>query len=893
MAQLPTGTVTFLFTDIEGSTRLQQRVGADYTAVRDQHHQLLRAAFLAHHGVEVDTQGDAFFLAFPTAPDALAAACDATRALATRAWPANGVVRVRMGLHTGAPLLTPSGYVGLDVVRAARIAAAGHGGQILLSEATRALIEDALPDGVSVRDLGVYRLKDLLRPERLTQVVLSGLPADFPPLKTLDAHPHNLPVEATPLLGREEPVAALSSLLRREDVRLVTLTGPGGIGKTRLSVQVAADVVEAFADGVWFVSLSRLTDPELVLPTIAQMLRLREQSGTPIAETLREYLRAKRLLLVLDNFEQIVGASSDVGALLDGSPGLCVLVTSRAPLHLRGEREYALAPLSLPPAPERLAPERLAQYAAVTLFIERAQAARADFAVTAANAPVIAEICARLDGLPLAIELAAARVKVLPPEALSARLSAQLTLLTGGARDADERQQTMRATITWSEGLLTPAERTLLRRLAVFVGGGTLEAVEVVCAAQAGVAPLGMEMLDGLSALVDHSLVQQREEGGEPRFTMLHVVREYALEQLEASGEAEALRRAHLAYLVALVEPVNFREVRGLQGTYWLARLDREQDNIRAALSWAASGGEVQLGLRLAVAASGYWGIRSYHREGRAWLDLLLAARPQEQSVDATLVWALEFAGSWAANLGDLERGVTLMEQALAGARTIGDASAVAVALQLLGGHMLNMGETARGVALSDESLVEARNLKDDVDVMLNTFAQAAEGLALVPGEEGRAVALAAETVEVAQRAGKPYYEVYARRVLAFGALLSGDLLQAKEQALWALRVARDQDLTDDMLFAVESVGLVAGRTDHSVKSARLLGAVATLRESIGLAADSLWRHAADVMVASARNALGEGRWAAAFAAGRALSLEEAVAEALDERDGEGEREQR
>jgi class 3 adenylate cyclase len=441
---LPTGTVTFLFTDIEGSTRLQQRVGPAYATVRDTHHQTLRAAIAAHGVVEVDTQGDAFFVAFPTAPAAVTSAVDATRALATQDWPEGGVVRVRMGLHTGAPLLTPAGYVGLDVVRAARIAASGHGGQILLSEATRALVEDTLPDGVTLRDLGVFRLKDLSRPERLTQVVLAELPADFPPLKTLDAHPNNLPVEPTPLLGREEPVATLCAVLRREDVRLVTITGPGGIGKTRLSTQVAAEVVEDYPDGVWFVRLSRLTDPALVLPTIAQTLGLREHGGAPLAETLREHLRAKHLLLVLDNFEHVVDAAPAVSELLTACPGVKALVTSRTTLHLLGEREYALSPLALPDPGHLPAVETLAQYAAVALFIERAQAARADFTVTAANAPAIAAICDRLDGLPLAIVLAAARVKVLPPEALLARLSAQLTILTGGARDADARQQTMR-----------------------------------------------------------------------------------------------------------------------------------------------------------------------------------------------------------------------------------------------------------------------------------------------------------------------------------------------------------------------------------------------------------------------------------------------------------------
>ncbi|MDE3228384.1 MAG: adenylate/guanylate cyclase domain-containing protein, partial [Chloroflexota bacterium] len=513
MAQLPSGTVTFLFTDIEGSTQLLQRLGPAYARALGEHQALLRAAFAAHDGAEVDTQGDAFFVAFPSALQAAEAAAEATRDLATHAWPDGATLRVRMGLHSGAPQLVGDHYVGLDVHRAARIAAAGHGGQILLSDATRTLVEHNLPAGATLRAVGAHRLKDLQEPEPLFQLVLAGLLADFPPLKTLDTHQHNLPLQPTPLLGREQQMATLTTLLRRVDVRLVTLTGPGGIGKTRLSVQVAAELIEDFADGVWFVRLSRLSDPALVIPTIAQTLGLKEQGATSLAETLRAHLAEKRLLLVLDNFEQVIGAANAVAGLLAASPGLKALVTSRTPLHLRGEREVALKALPLPPATRQLDPEQVSLYAAVALFIERAQAARVDFAVTAANAPAIAEICAQLDGLPLAIELAAARVKLLPPEALLTRLSHALKLLTGGARDLEERQQTMRAAIAWSDDLLSPAERALFRRLSIFVGGATLEAVEAVCAAPEDAEPLDLDVFDGLGVLVDHSLVQQREDG--------------------------------------------------------------------------------------------------------------------------------------------------------------------------------------------------------------------------------------------------------------------------------------------------------------------------------------------------------------------------------------------
>jgi predicted ATPase/class 3 adenylate cyclase len=885
--QLPTGTITFLFTDIEGSTQLLHRLGASaYAAARDQHHRLLRAAFTAHSGVEVDTQGDAFFVAFPTAPDAVSAAAEVTVALAHATWPEGMALRVRMGLHTGTPLVAGNHYVGLDVVRAARIAAVGHGGQTLLSEATRVLAEGALRDGILLRDLGAHRLKDLQQPEHLYQLVEPGLPDTFPPLKTLDARPHNLPIQPTPLLGRDEDVARLCTLLRRADVRLVTLTGPGGVGKTRLGLQLAAELVDDFADGVWYVRLSRLSDPQLVVPTIAQTLGLRETASRPVGEVLREYVWSRTLLLLLDNFEHVSQAVSDLAALLEAASGLKALVTSRVRLRLRGEKEAPISPLALPKESSSgqyaFTVEELARSPAVALFLQRAQDVRPDFVLTSANAAAVAAICARLDGLPLAIELGAARVKTLPPATLLRRLERALPLLSGGAREVDERQQTMRNTLAWSYDLLAPEERRLFRRLAVFVGGWTLEAAEAVCAAPAGIEPLGIDVLEGLSHLVDYSLLQQREEGGEPRFGMLHIIREYALEYLEESGEAEALRKAHLEYFLALFEPVSYLGIRGLQGAYWLARLDGEQDNLRVALSWAAAGGEVELGLQLAVAAAAYWFARNYSREAGSWLDLLLAARPQDQGVDATLVWALGCAGSCAAAQGDLERGVTLMEQALAGGRAVGDASAVAVALQILGSYTVKMGDTRRGVALLDESLVEARNL-EDVDMKLNTFVQAADCLLLIPGEEGRAVALAAETVEAAQKAHKPYYESFARRVLAFGALQRGDLLQAEEHSLQALRVAREQDLTANVLYGLEIAGLVAGRKGQAVKSARLLGAVASLEQAAGVVADALWQAAVETMVAPARKALGEEQWAAAFAAGRTLTLGEAVAEALEE----------
>jgi predicted ATPase len=444
--------------------------------------------------------------------------------------------------------------------------------------------------------------------------LVTNLPADSPPPRALNTRPHNLPVLPNALVGREHEVREVATLLRQSDMRLVTLTGPGGIGKTRVSLQVAAELLDIFPDGVWSIHLSRLSDPDLVLPTIAQVFNLKESGGIPLAEMVGSYLREKNLLLVLDNFEQVVTAGPAIGVFLESCPGVNMLVTSRMALHLRGEREYALRPLALPDPHHLPLPERLSQYAAVALFIERAQAARADFHVTDATGPAVAEICARLDGLPLAIELAAARIKVLPPPALLKRLEHRLPLLVGGPRDVEERQQTMRNTLDWSYDLLGPEEQVLLRRLAVFVGGCTLEAAEAVCASPEGAAPLHVALLEGLSRLVDQSLVVQREEtDGGAGFGMLQVIREYALGQLEASGEGEALRRAHAAGVVALAERA-WPELAGPEAGPWLERLEREHDNLRAALGWAQEQGETETGLRLVAALGRFWAARGHLR---------------------------------------------------------------------------------------------------------------------------------------------------------------------------------------------------------------------------------------------------------------------------------------
>jgi predicted ATPase/class 3 adenylate cyclase len=614
MPELPTGTVTLLFTDIEGSTRLLHRAGDDYANLLEEHRRLLRAAFAAHDGVEVDAEGDAFFVAFASAQGAVEAAADAQLALARHPWPNDNEIRVRMGLHTGEPTTINGRYIGLAVHQGARVMAAGHGGQILISESTRALLDDRF----QVRDLGEHRLKDLSGPHQLYQLQVEGLPTDFPPLKTLENRPTNLPVLTNALIGRNRELDEVQGLLERDDVRLLTLTGAGGTGKTRFALRLAAEQLEQFANGVFFVSLAPLHDWELVVPTIAQTLGLREQPGETRLETLTVYLRDKQQLLLLDNFEQVVAAAPAIGGLLATAPQLQVLVTSRTPLRLSGERTYPVPPLGTP-NPERLSDTTsLMDYDAVRLFVERAQAATPDFELSDANGRAVAEICIRLDGLPLAIELAASRVRTLPPPALLRRLDQRLRLLIGGARDVDERQRTLRATIEWSYELLLDEERTLFARLGVFIGGCRLEAAEAVCDPGG---ELGIDLLGSLESLVEKSLVLPRADpDGEPRFRMLETIREYAVDVLRTSDALDETRRRHAEYFLELAERVDFESRTGEQAGLF-AQLELENANLRAAVDWARATDDNELLLRLATALWDFWAIRGYVAEGRSALE--------------------------------------------------------------------------------------------------------------------------------------------------------------------------------------------------------------------------------------------------------------------------------
>jgi len=831
---LPAGTITLLFTDIEGSTRLLQQLGDRYAEVLTACRHLLRTVFQEHHGHEVDRQGDAFFVVFTRASDAVSAAVATQRAFASRAFPEGVMVRVRMGLHTGEPECIAEGYVGLDVHHAARIMSSGYGGQILLSQTTRDLVEHGLPDRVTLRDLGEHRLKDLQRPSHLYQLVIADLPADFPPLKTIENCPNNLPVQFTPLIGREQEVAAVQHLLQLEHVRLVTLTGPGGTGKTRLGLQVAAELSDLFTDGVYFVNLAPLSDPEFVVPTIAQTLGLREVAGQPFLEHLKRELQQKQLLLVLDNFEQVVSAAHQLVDLLATCSRLKLLVTSREVLRVRAEREFAVPPLALPDLTHLPELAELLHYTAVTLFIERAQAVKSDFQVTDANARAVAETCVRLDGLPLALELAAARVKLFPPQALLAQLEQRLQVLTRGARDAPVRQQSLRNTLAWSYELLTAEEQRLFRRLSVFVGGCTLQAIEALCAALEKSNGVG-RVVDGVASLIDKSLLQQTEqEENEPRLVMLETIREYGLEVLTASGEMETTRQAHALYYLTLAEEAE-PELRGPQQVVWLERLEREHDNLRAVLQWFLERGEVgdniEMALRLAGALWWFWEFRDHWSEGWNFLERALAG--SKGVAVPVQVKALKAAANLAFVQSDTDRAEALYEECLARCWEVGDTAGIALSLRRLGAIAARRGNWGGASSLTEESLALFRKVGDKQGIAL-----ALNNLASYIGEQGeyaRAISLLEEALALFREVGDKEFIAWVLIHLANMLFLSkGD--PAKVHALLeeGLALCRELSSQEDTAWALSHLGEVFLKQGNAVKARSLLEESVALSREIG-----------------------------------------------------------
>lgn len=899
MSALPSGTVTFLFTDIEGSTRLLQRLGLRYIEALADHHRLLRAAWAAHAGVEVDTQGDAFFVVFARAGDAVAAAIAATHALANHAWPDGAALAVRIGLHTGAPTLVDGAYVGLDVHRAARIAAAGHGGQILLSQTTRDLCDEVLPPSIALRDLGEARLKDLPRPEHLYQVVAPDLIHSFPPLKTLDHVRVHLPAQPTPLLGRQDVIERVTAQLAQEDTRILTLMGPGGIGKTRVALAVAERLADEFPDGVYFVALSTLTDPALVPETIAQTLGLRSTAGASAEETLEDSLIEQRTLLAMDNFESVVAAAPMLARLIGACPRVKALVTSRTPLRLRGEHEFLIPPLETPGAttwvgasaamdtisasPSAPTPESdldaLTRYAAVALFIARARDVKPDFRLTPANAASVAEICRRLDGLPLALELAAARLNLLTPQAMLSRLAKRLDVLADGPRDQPERHHTLRAAIAWSYDLLHPEEQAVFRRIAVFAGGWTLDAAEAVCAPT-------LDAFHGLSALIDQSLIGQREEAdGEPRFWQLETIRAFATDALLASGEMDTTREAHARFFMELAERTQ-REARGPNAQLWLERLEREVDNFRAALTWARDAGALTTGLRLATSLAALWHTHGHEREGARWLQELVAlADPQVASGDADEALRAAHAGGLGRQgallvyLGDFDHARTLLERCLVAAQALGDREREARTLNMLGVAAQMQEDYATAALRYDEGLTVARaaDLPEVATILLNNLGD----LAYYRGDYERAATCYHEHLALSERSGDRAGVAVGQQNMGRTRMRQGQLDDAARSL--RLSLASAWSLRDPRRIAegLEGLAALAGARQDAERAARLLGAADHLRETLGTPQPHPERTDVESAVASARAQAGDGVWTTAFASGRRQPVEQIISEEL------------
>ena len=866
---LPTGTVTFLFTDIEGSTRLLQALGDRYETVLADHCRIIREAIAQGGGTEVNTEGDSFFAVFPSADRAVQASTSAQRRLAAHGWPQGTAVRVRMGLHTGEGRLGGTDYVGLDVHRAARIAGAGNGGQVLISDATRALVEPGLPEGIGVLDLGAHRLKDLARPERIYQLEIAGLERDFAPIRTLDAHPNNLPLQLTSFVGRDAEIAAVRELV--DAARLVTLTGPGGTGKTRLALQVAAERLGEHTDGVFFVELAPITDQGLVASAIAAALRIREAADRPLLETLKDDLRDKAMLLVLDNFEQVTGAAPLVTELLSAAAKLHVLVTSRAVMHLQGEREFPVPPLRIPDPASLPSLEALSSYEAVKLFVERAMTMRPDFAVTNESVPAVAEIVARLDGLPLAIELAAARTRILSPQAILARLGSRLAFLGGGARDLPARQQTLRGTIDWSYELLETPEQGLLRRLAVFAGGGSLDAIEAICSPR----ELGIDALEGLTTLVEQSLLRRAEiDSDEPRFEMLQTIREFAAEQLQAAGDAAELARRHALHFTEIAETAAPELTRGPEAG---DRLSADLDNFRAALHWALETGQVEIGFRLGFALWRYWQQHAYLREGRGWFDRLLAL-PGADARTSARARGLTGAAGIAYWQNDYAAATAWYKETESIFRELDDKPGLVDALYNTASMAALADDMPMALAGFREGETLARELGDDHEVMRFV---SAEGYAdFMTDDFAAARPLLEESLALAEQTGDRFAIGTGHHTVAQVARLQGrfdDAADHYRSAIRALHELGDAASVTEPLQGLAAVSIARGESDLG---ARLLAATAAIRERIGGGPPPEWLRLGEPLPV-ARAALGEDAYQAAWNAGLAMSVDEAVAEAL------------
>jgi predicted ATPase/class 3 adenylate cyclase len=876
--ELPAGTVTMLFSDMEGSTRLLARLGDGYGDLLSAQRGLQREAFGRHNGTELGTEGDSFFVVFGSAADAVAACAEAQRSLAGRDWPGGAVPRIRMGLHTGEPTRHDDGYIGMDVHRAARIAAAAHGGQVVMSDATWQLAAAKLP-GTRAADLGWHRLKDIAEPEHLHQLLIDGLPPRFPPLRSLGQR-GSLPEPPAPLLGRDTDLAAVTELAGGAGAaRIVTLTGPGGVGKSRLALAVARAVDHRFADGVYFVPLATVQEAPVMWTTIAESLGVTGDGRSP--PTFFEHIAGRQALLILDNLEQLPAAGQVVADLAAAAPRLTVLATSRRPLRIPGEHEYPVGPLPVRyPASQNGSGD-----GAVELFAQYARMVRPDFTVTAANAADVVAICTRLDGLPLALELAAARVRLLSPKALLARLGGSLEFEAGSAGRPD-RHRTLRDTIRWSYDLLDPGPQAFFRRIAVFSGGADLAAVQAVVDGQG-------DVLESIAALTEAGLaVVTNDQDGEPRLGLLQTIRDYALDRLTEAGEQATARAAHASYYAELAEAV----APDLQGPRPLAardRLETELDNIRAALAWClgpragaapdpagtgpAGSEPVALGLRLCQAMSWFWYARGYTDEGRDWQRRAAAAAASRGGPDLAL--ALHGLAVLLLQQGEVDEASDALQTCLGIWREQGNQSRVAMELCSLGVARWTLGDLPGARALLQESidLAHAIGEPDRESTALGNLGV----LEVHDNHPERATELLEQALAIDVRLGRTWASAVVRANLAGALLRAGRVPEAygslREHAAGMLAFG-DIELTIDV---IELLAAAFAQLGDPPRAAWLLGSAEALREQAGMPRTVPDRELMAEFTGAARAAVSAEVWDEQYQAGRAVTPAEALAAAV------------
>jgi predicted ATPase/class 3 adenylate cyclase len=862
---LPSGTTTFLFSDIEGSTRLVEKLGPGWPRVLEGHRRALRRAFDRHGGVEMGTEGDSFFVAFDDASAAVAAAVDGQRGLAEHRWPDGAEVLVRIGLHTGRGQVVRGDYVGIDVHRAARVAAAAHGGQVILSDSTRALTEHNLPHGVDLLDLGFHRLKDIPDSEHLFQLVIPGLPTAFPPLRTVTQSAGNLPVPLTTFVGREREIAEVRELLRTS--HLLTLIGPAGTGKTRLIIESARGMVESFRDDVWFVDFASVVDPRQMPAAIASAVGVREVGGKPMAAVLADHFGPRTCLVILDNLEQLLPGAPLLTELLAAAPGLTVAATSQAELRLSGERLYSVPPMGGPaPGAQPIDGADLRSDGA-RLFVERAMSGLPDLTLDARTSQLIGEICARLDGLPLAIELAAARVHLLGIEGIARRLDNRLALLSAGSTDVPARHRTLRGAIAWSHDLLTPAEAVQFRRLAVFSGGADLAAIERVC-----FDGIEDDPLDALDGLLRHSLIQADPTVGGRRYQMFETIREYARERLSESGESSATQRRHANWYAELLE--SLAPIARLRPAE--ARIaEPEIDNIESALRWAQESGDIGLGLRICGSAWRVWERQRRIREGLTWTREFLARGGGDELARPRLR-ALEAAGAIAYWLGDQAAAAADYRERLALASRLGLEAEVADANVDLWFALANLGDFAAAGSALAAARAGYESVGDELGVARCRWIDAS----LLARERRFAEARPALEADllVFREHGDVNYAGLAMGSLAMCAIALGDLASADAWFRELLDTAQDATTVG----AINGLGVwsrMLGYLGHPRLAARLQGAYAALSETYGIEVSAGLMDVVDLVLAQVGQAeeLELDERQRLFDEGRRLTIDEAI----------------